>query len=924
MTDVAVIDSVGTKLCAWQFQVFGKGPIPVPGLAIGPLAGLSKKSFPNFKAFEDAVHSLQSECAAALHAADKPAAPDIWGSHEKPSTVQGWSDCSHDGEFGRLLAPQLNNSATICGFVCLLCRSEGKSWKESLRSIHLQHSAVRNKLKVRWSNAVTHVQNKHKAVVSKSAASAIRESAAGAKLFGAMAQESNKGTLLKVKALAVEFQVDAGLPDSVLQRASFDKLMMGASELRKGSWDKLKKRLQLRMKEAKMMEMYFAGRCLLGKVRNFYTRDLTDAAKLDSSAESPARFVTGAHDGYDSRRRKAFGGSVSLIDPTAWKLYKFGLGMCASSGGTSEHEAAIFWEMAEHWGLERLDLLAVISDTASAALKTSRLLLARVINQVSEEEEESDSDTLDDNMADGDSDDEEQEPTADGSKCDLHLASLVFKISLGLENRQFIDQFKEGAACVKEVTKCCAWIMDKRCKGRYSLYKKAAEAADPDTRTFRFAKASDTRICFQQSCFESALRSFYSLRAFFESDSVSAEKAATMKIKSWELLAQFEDVLRNVVSLTKLVQMDNTPSAGVAVVSQMMVKLTNENISVYKVVDLDGIKWTPQTSFANLVRKSSKLMTVNDSDTQPGVVELMDPAAVVLRNRVEQLLDKFFPELDDNALLGILLNPITLTTGKVIVDQFDSELWGRAVAVLERRLIKEAKALKPEGRGKSPRARSGAAAAAETEDLLDFGCLFSGAMAAVQESNTEGGDAIDDAAADARKELADWLQLSVDWSAEARRQGHDLKLPADSPANSLRIATVVDPLPLFLQLQTRFPLVSRLAAKILAIPAANSYQERFFSFATWIDTDYSQRVSAITFERNVLLKVNGGLMSEVANSDWLEQDDNLDQRLDAFHRGDYKEFSRLMAHSQRSKRGTKRKALDSSCSSSSKQQQQRS
>jgi hypothetical protein len=285
-----------------------------------------------------------------------------------------------------------------------------------------------------------------------------------------------------------------------------------------------------------------------------------------------------------------------------------------------------------------------------------------------------------------------------------------------------------------------------------------------------------------------------------------------------------------------------------------------------------------------------------------------------LRSRVETLLDRFFPDLDDNALLGLLLNPITMTTGKVIVDQFETGLWARAVDILERRLINEAKALKPRGRGKAPRTTSGAA---EPEDLLDFGSLFSGAMAAAGEEEEEDGDDLYDAATDARKELADWLQLSVDWSAEALAQGHTLKLPSNSPANTLRIATVVDPLPLFLRLQTRFPLVSRLAAKILAIPAANSYQERLFSFATWIDTDYRQRVSDITFERNVLLKVNGGLMSDVGNSNWLEQDDNLDLRLAAFHRGDDKEFSKLMAQWKSSKRGTKRKATDISSSSSS-------
>jgi hypothetical protein len=148
------------------------------------------------------------------------------------------------------------------------------------------------------------------------------------------------------------------------------------------------------------------------------------------------------------------------------------------------------------------------------------------------------------------------------------------------------------------------------------------------------------------------------------------------------------------------------------------------------------------------------------------------------------------------------------------------------------------------------------------------------------------------ATAAANRELDNWLELGSEydrdfWFNEAARQGKPL-LSKDA-TNPIKISENVNPLPLLKQLQRRFPLICRLAAKILAIPAANSFQERAFSFATWIDTEYRQRVNDDTFERNVMLKVNGPFLEQVgamgADTAVLCDPQLQNQRLKAFYSG---------------------------------------
>jgi hypothetical protein len=108
------------------------------------------------------------------------------------------------------------------------------------------------------------------------------------------------------------------------------------------------------------------------------------------------------------------------------------------------------------------------------------------------------------------------------------------------------------------------------------------------------------------------------------------------------------------------------------------------------------------------------------------------------------------------------------------------------------------------------------------------------------------------------------MDLRVDWYATAKIQGFARgdDTPTSFPLNPFAVARFVDPLLVCKSLEKKFKIISRLQKKYLAIPAANSFQERVFSMATYIDSVHRQLTNPSTFETNTLLK---------ANSDFVEK-----------------------------------------------------
>lgn len=108
------------------------------------------------------------------------------------------------------------------------------------------------------------------------------------------------------------------------------------------------------------------------------------------------------------------------------------------------------------------------------------------------------------------------------------------------------------------------------------------------------------------------------------------------------------------------------------------------------------------------------------------------------------------------------------------------------------------------------------------------------------------------------KEMDDWMNLKIDW----------LSLYPDlhrkRTKNVFYMSKNIDPLDWWRnsENQARFPTIFNFACRILALPAANGFQERVFSRSRYIDTYLRQNLSERKFECLTLLAFNQEFLEE--------------------------------------------------------------
>ena len=118
-------------------------------------------------------------------------------------------------------------------------------------------------------------------------------------------------------------------------------------------------------------------------------------------------------------------------------------------------------------------------------------------------------------------------------------------------------------------------------------------------------------------------------------------------------------------------------------------------------------------------------------------------------------------------------------------------------------------------------------------------------------------------------ELNKYLALQIDWVAEAKAQKAEpevIELIRLKP-NPSRIAQHVDPLIVWKRIEGNFPVIKRIARRVLATPASNAFQEGVFSAASYISNPYRRAMSAQSLEKNVLLKVNSKFINSALSNE---------------------------------------------------------
>lgn len=553
-----------------MYTVAGKTDVCPPCLG-NFLGGKVFKSFPSYEAYVNCLDAiLQREHVSLLHASQPSDGPTItissfkslWHTCEKlnANPSEGWNTWKH--KVKRTTVLQTNGRGTLCSVVCVLCLESGKTLKESLVGVDatVKDKGKSGNLFIRWANMERHFSRNHKEENAISDAVAVTSINRQIESINKLVSVGNRAQLEKLHYLMTEVQTTLGLSDSCLTHQVWSKLLIQATKVRQ--YEPLKRAKAANLKNFRLMEMYNCLENAMEKARSNMQCSVLDEYK----ASKACSFATAMHDGWETKLKKAFGGSIAWIDPVTWQLHRVAIGLIVSDNGCSQHEAQLYNDMSKRFGLRQSDLFASISDTNNAALKTSRLLLA------------------------GD-----DQANASEEKCDLHLASLVYKYAWGVVTGASSTPFPPGAKIHKEMVKLSNWMQDGRKKSRFRDYGVHGDV-------IRFNKGADTRIMVAHIMMQQFLRSYFVLGDFFQS--YPLEKNA-YDITDWPQLAEFEAVLRPLTRLTLSCQQEKVPSAGMALCHIISAKYAVSEATTYTVVDLESERWTAKMSWRELINKVS-------------------------------------------------------------------------------------------------------------------------------------------------------------------------------------------------------------------------------------------------------------------------------------------------------------------------------
>jgi hypothetical protein len=148
------------------------------------------------------------------------------------------------------------------------------------------------------------------------------------------------------------------------------------------------------------------------------------------------------------------------------------------------------------------------------------------------------------------------------------------------------------------------------------------------------------------------------------------------------------------------------------------------------------------------------------------------------------------------------------------------------------------------------------------EDFFDHPPLFDSGSHASSAFTSVSAHAQNDQAQD---ELASWLAFKIDWREEfiLQNPGKDVSPPQSKFwTNPLDLSKHINTLLVWKRHEASFPVLKRIALRVLAVPESNGFQERVFSFLRQIDSAYRRKLTDENLELDLLLR---------ANVDWISK-----------------------------------------------------
>lgn len=696
--------------------------------------------------------------------------------------------------------------------------------------------------------------------------------------FKSIGKPTNEKLIQITKESAIRFQIKANLPARVLQYDCFYELLNNAAScLPKSDFKISRFEYEKRLKVYHNADMDLIKE-KLNAAREYMRKDLNDTGigviqeheKGSIIQTYRGSFLVAGHDGYDTKRRKAFSSCIFFICPIEWKYYEIVTGLSPQGiSGEAIQAKKHFDKQVVRFGVQKGDLFNSMSDNAAVAKLTSVLILS---NQ--------DKNTMD--------------TETKYVTCKMHTASLVYKHALGYSKKKdltaaaktisgrttFLSQlapFDHAQTLMETVAKITSYINDRKNKQRFAAYKEVCKG-------FRFLSHSETRIVFQHRQMEQILRSKFSLSNFFSSNKrheinnyyfLSGNEADTYSLKEgfFGKIAEVVAISEELVKVINLVQCSGRITTGVDMLLILDCKLHYRKSTKFQGVNVDSHEgWDASTSYEKLLRNNTKIYAKRYEGIHKGIpsgfpFSYLSSEGETLVSRIQQVLDFYFDDsrISRAEILGFVLNPISFFAGRHLVKAYDEilshslPLYKRAIKFLEEEYNMEKDNLIQPGKKQRK--------SASKEDLEVYSFGFERTWRPPPcESEMESEDTVE------KTEVDMWLQQKVDWKQEFQLQKLEFDESKYKEKGYLYLFEAkLDPLMIWKSLVPNYPILHRLALRYLAIPSSNAFLERAFSNVTLSDTPRRQNRKDDTVEIQFLSNINSNICNHLRASNKIEE-----------------------------------------------------
>ena len=559
-------------------------------------------------------------------------------------------------------------------------------------------------------------------------------------------------------------------------------------------------------------------------------------SRYQEATGSSQPFLSVSHDIWDGLSKEKLGISINWVDIATWEHHTVSVATLHIESHTAQRVSECVLEtLVDRVGVKKSDIFCSVNDTTNSAVAAGRKIVA---------------------------DSEKKEDAT----CRMHIIDLVMEHALGLATRSrsgvVVDSFVACCSLIKKAKNFLHWLSGKKNKQRFARFvtlvkSNLSSGIDP----CKPATPGDTRVSSTYLMFDALMCSYHEIRLFLFMSNHPKDKNCPFRLteQEWVDIAQITALLSPISKYSFAVQVDHLGAIGGSWLHCMAVKEQLLRKREIRVINFTKPSWI---SASSAYKKLPKV---------PLPCEDLGMMAMTFRDRLVQELDNYMQSPSKDQLVAMACHPLIATIGNTFMKRLNAARGKEISAQSQRALVDEVVKMLPpmepvnlsddSSLQNEECANAHADVADEMSDFLktwvrdtpgggdDFGSGEPG-----RPSNTQL----------AEKEVEDFFAQRIDWktvvSDTHRRPGSSdgkIDWTDGEVVNVLNIEPVFDVGKWWLTVGARqFPTICLVAARILAKPDTNAYQERVFSRCTFVDQPLRQRMNPETFELRVLSKVN--------------------------------------------------------------------